>query len=150
MSILCCQKAFIIIQILQHIFWTWVWSPPPFEQCSKKMRIWRRLAPLIWVLIKVKGSQIYKSGININISIHCCYGSDIVHIGMICIFSETASTMVNKGLPKKKRGRVKVFSFSWLDKSINGVSNRLWLKPAPTDSSRYILMSNLKPMSWIC
>ena len=65
---------------------------------------------------------------------------------MICIFSETASTMVNNGLPKKKRGRVKVFSFSWLDKSINGVSNRLWLKPAPTDSSRYILMSNLKPM----
>ena len=54
--------------------------------------------------------------------------------------------MVNNGLPKKKRGRVKVFSFSWLDKSINGVSNRLWLKPAPTDSSRYILMSNLKPM----
>ena len=28
MSILCCQKAFQIIQNLQHIFLTWVWSPP--------------------------------------------------------------------------------------------------------------------------
>ena len=35
MSILCCQKAFQIIQNLQYIFWAWVWSPPPFEQCSK-------------------------------------------------------------------------------------------------------------------
>ena len=46
MSILCCQKAFKIIQNLQHIFWTWVWSPPPFEQCSQKLRIWCRGAPL--------------------------------------------------------------------------------------------------------
>ena len=36
MSILCCQKAFQIIQNLQHIFWTWVWSPPPFWTMFKK------------------------------------------------------------------------------------------------------------------
>ena len=48
MSVLCCQKAFKIIQNLQQIFWTWVWPPPPlpFERCSKKLRIWCRVAPL--------------------------------------------------------------------------------------------------------
>ena len=103
---------------------------------------------IIRVLIKVQGSQIYKSGININTSIHCCYGSDIVHIGMICIFSETASTMVNNGLPKKKRGRVKVFSFSWLDKSINGVSNRLWLDKVLPESGSLAFLDALASLAF--
>ena len=27
-------------------------TPPPFEQCSKKMRIWWRMAPLIKVILQ--------------------------------------------------------------------------------------------------
>ena len=43
--------------------------------------------------------------------------------------------MAGRGNGKKTK-RVKVFAFKWLDKPIDGVKNRLWLKPAPQDSSR--------------
>ena len=49
MSILCCQKAFQIIQNLQHIFWTWVWSPPPLlNNVQKKCGSGGGWLPLCW------------------------------------------------------------------------------------------------------
>ena len=46
MSVLCCQKAFKIIQNLQHIFWTWVWSPPLLNNVKKNCGFGGRGHPL--------------------------------------------------------------------------------------------------------
>ena len=48
MSILCCPKAFQIIQNLQHIF-EHGFDPPPFEQCLKKCGFGGGWHPLDWV-----------------------------------------------------------------------------------------------------
>ena len=47
MSILYCQIASRIIPNLQQNFLNMGLTPPPFEQCSKKLRYWRRMASLM-------------------------------------------------------------------------------------------------------
>ena len=89
MSILCCQKAFNIIQNLQHIFWTWVWPPPPFfEQCSKKLRIWWRGAPLSSIEVWYKSFALYFVSTADNISQNfyeraiSCNSSPSIHLAL--------------------------------------------------------------------
>ena len=72
-SILCCQKAFRMIQTCNINFYTWVW-PPPFTQCVKKHPIWQRMASLsIWYNYEIffVGKAIWK---------HKCFRENISEI----------------------------------------------------------------------